>query len=110
MKTVDLALRCAIIYAALQLACAWAQTFQSPWPLVDAFELAPTANEQLFRSLGIRFSALLPILAHPADSMKARSTACSTTTAAAKATYTLSAPFRLTPWTSPWSYRKSFAQ
>lgn len=30
MKTVDLALRCAIIYAALQLACAWAQTFQSP--------------------------------------------------------------------------------
>ena len=110
MKTVDLALRYAIIYAALQLACAWAQTFQSPWPLVDAFELAPTAEEQLFRSLGIRFRALLSTLAHPTDSMKARSAACSTTTAAAKATYTLSAPFRLPPWTSPWSYRKSFAQ
>ena len=55
MSAVDLVLRYAIISVAFQLACAWVHTFQSPWPLVDAFELAPTAEEQLFKSLGIRF-------------------------------------------------------
>lgn len=29
------------------------QTFQAPWPLIDAFELADNAEEQLFQSLGI---------------------------------------------------------
>ena len=55
MSAIDLVLRYAIISVAFQLACAWVHTFQSPWPLVDAFELAPTAEEQLFKSLGIRF-------------------------------------------------------
>ena len=30
---------------------------QSPWPLVDAFELADCAEEQLFRSLGVSLSS-----------------------------------------------------
>ena len=55
MSAIDLVLRYVIISVAFQLACAWAHTFQSPWPLVDAFELAPTAEDQLFKSLGIRF-------------------------------------------------------
>ncbi len=57
MSTIDLALRYAIIALAFQLACAWAHAFQSPWPVVDAFELAPTAENQLFKSLGVRFDA-----------------------------------------------------
>lgn len=61
MSAFNLALRYLIIAVAFQLACAWVQTFQSPWPLVDAFELAPTANEQLFRSLGMHFSASIAI-------------------------------------------------
>lgn len=55
MSAIDLALRYAIISVACQLACAWAQAFHAPWPLADAFELAPTVEEQLFRSLGVRF-------------------------------------------------------
>lgn len=55
MSAIDLVLRYAIISVAFQLACAWVHTFQSPWPLVDAFELAPTVEDQLFKSLGIRF-------------------------------------------------------
>lgn len=58
MSTIDLALRYVIISVAFQLACAWVHAFQSPWPLVDAFELASTAEEQLFKSLGIRFDPL----------------------------------------------------
>jgi len=45
MSAIDLVLRYAIISVAFQLACAWVHTFQSPWPLVDAFELASTAEE-----------------------------------------------------------------
>lgn len=45
MSTIDLALRYVIISVAFQLACAWVHAFQSPWPLVDAFELASTAEE-----------------------------------------------------------------
>lgn len=55
MSAVDLVLRYAIISVAFQLACAWVHAFQSPWPLVDAFELAPTVEDQVFKSLGIRF-------------------------------------------------------
>ena len=58
MKTIDLLLRYAIVAIAFQLACAWLHTFQSPWPLVDAFQIASSAEEQLFQSLGVR----LPIL------------------------------------------------
>ncbi len=58
----DLLLRYFIISIAIHIACAWIQTFQSPWPLVDAFELAGTAEEQLFKSLGIRFASLPIIL------------------------------------------------
>lgn len=50
---VDLLLRCAIIAAAASLACAWMQAFCEPWPLVDAFVLAPTAEVQVVRSLGV---------------------------------------------------------
>ncbi len=57
MMATDLMFRYAIIAIAWQLACAWIQAFQSPWPLVDAFELAGSAEEQLLRSLGIRFDA-----------------------------------------------------
>lgn len=57
MRTADLMLRYTVIIAAWHLACAWIQTFQEPWPLVDAFELADNAEEQLFRSLGVRFDA-----------------------------------------------------
>lgn len=60
MSIIDLALRYAIISAACQLACAWAHTFHAPWPLADAFELAPTAEEQLFKSLGVRFDCSCP--------------------------------------------------
>lgn len=59
MKTLDLWLRYAIIMIAWHLACAWLQSFQSPWPLADAFELADSAEEQLFKSLGIEFSSTL---------------------------------------------------
>lgn len=45
MSAVDLVLRYAIISVAFQLACAWVHALQSPWPLVDAFELASTAEE-----------------------------------------------------------------
>ena len=55
MSAIDLVLRYVIISVAFQLACAWAHAFQSPWPLVDAFELAPTVEDQVFKSLGIRF-------------------------------------------------------
>lgn len=58
MSTIDLALRYVIISVAFQFACAWVHAFQSPWPLIDAFELASTAEEQLFKSLGIRFDPL----------------------------------------------------
>lgn len=59
MRTVDLLIRYTIIIVAWHLACAWIQTFQSPWPLVDAFELADSAEEQLFKSLGVRFDAAI---------------------------------------------------
>ena len=55
MSAIDLLIRYAIASLAFQLACAWAYTFQSPWPLVDAFQLAPSAESQLFQSLGVRF-------------------------------------------------------
>lgn len=58
MSSVDLALRYLIIVVAWHLACAWAQTFQSPYPIADAFELAGTAEEQLFKSLGISWRNL----------------------------------------------------
>lgn len=61
MSTVDLALRYAVISAACQLACAWVHTFHAPWPLVDTFELAPTVEEQLFKSLGVRFGCSCPV-------------------------------------------------
>ncbi len=50
---ISLLARYAIISTALQLACAWEQTFQLEWPLADAFELADTVEVQLFNSLGI---------------------------------------------------------
>lgn len=53
----DLLLRYLIIAIAFNLACAWIQSFQSPWPLVDAFKLANSAEEQLLQSLGISFNA-----------------------------------------------------
>lgn len=55
----DLLLRYAIINVAISLACAWAQSFNEPWPLVHAFDLADTAQEQLFQSLGVRFGGSL---------------------------------------------------
>ncbi len=58
MRAADLMLRYAIITIAWHLACAWIQAFQSPWPLLDAFELADSADEQLFKSLGVRFDAV----------------------------------------------------
>ena len=54
----DLLLRYLIIAIALQLACAWIKEFGTPWPLVDAFELAESAEDQLFKSLGISFASL----------------------------------------------------
>lgn len=58
MSSADLALRYLIIVVAWHLACAWAQTFQSPYPIADAFELAGTAEEKLFKSLGISWRGL----------------------------------------------------
>ncbi len=58
MSSADLALRYLIIVVAWHLACAWAQTFQSPYPIADAFKLAGTAEEQLFKSLGISWRGL----------------------------------------------------
>lgn len=55
----DLLLRYAIIQVAISLACVWMQTFSEPWPLVHAFDLADTAQEQLFQSLGMRFDSSL---------------------------------------------------
>lgn len=57
--SLDLLLRYLIISIAMQVACAWIQTFQSPWPLADAFELAENAEEQLFQSLGVSFRSLI---------------------------------------------------
>ena len=54
----DLLLRYLIIAIALQLACAWIKEFGMPWPLADAFELAESAEGQLFKSLGISFTSL----------------------------------------------------
>lgn len=54
----DLLLRYLIIAIALQLACAWIKEFGTPWPLTDAFELAESAEDQLFKSLGISFASL----------------------------------------------------
>lgn len=54
----DLILRLLVIHVAIQLACAWLQTFQAPWPLENAFELAGSFEEQLFQSLGISLSGL----------------------------------------------------
>lgn len=58
MSAIDLLFRYAIISIAFQLACAWMHAFQSPWPLVDACELAPSAERQLFQSMGICFDSL----------------------------------------------------
>ena len=58
MSSVDLALRYLINAVAWHLACAWIQTFQSSYPIADAFELAGTAEEQLFKSLGISWRSL----------------------------------------------------
>ena len=64
--SLDLLLRYLVIVIAAHLACAWVQTFQSPWPLVDAFELADCAEEQLFKSLGVSLlsfkASLKPLL------------------------------------------------
>lgn len=54
----DLLLRFLIIAIAVQLACAWMKEFGTPWPLADAFELAESAEDQLFKSLGISFANL----------------------------------------------------
>lgn len=54
----DLLLRYLIITIAVQLACAWIKEVGTPWPLVDAFELAESAEDQLFKSLGISFASL----------------------------------------------------
>lgn len=54
----DLLLRYCVIVVAMHLACAWVHTFQSSWPLVDAFNLAESLEEQLIRSLGIRLNSL----------------------------------------------------
>lgn len=62
MSTIDLLLRYVIISIAFQLACAWAYALQSPWPLADAFQLAPSAKSQLFQSLGICFDSLITSL------------------------------------------------
>lgn len=43
---------------AWHLACAWAQTFQSPYPIADACKLTGTAEEQLLKSLGISWRSL----------------------------------------------------
>ncbi len=81
MSSVDLALRYLIIAVAWHLACAWVQTFQSPYPIADAFELAGTAEEQLFKSLGISWRSLgaaaskvilLPVLAESSRSSGAK--------------------------------------
>lgn len=58
MKSFDLFLRYVIIFIAWELACAWIETFQSPWPLTDAFKTAPSAEEQLLQSLGISFDGI----------------------------------------------------
>lgn len=112
MSTIDLLLRYAIISLAFQLACAWVYTFQSPWPLADAFQLAPSAERQLFQSLGVRLDpattsrcrALLFLhregLAHfaqPIESKSAVTAICVAVRTIAHAAYTLSAPGRLTP-------------
>lgn len=112
MNAIDLLLRYAIISLAFQLACAWAYTFQSPWPLVDAFQLAPSAERQLFQSLGVRFDpatsgwcrALLFLhgegLVHLAQLNESKSkvpATCTIMRTIAHATYSLSAPWRLTP-------------
>lgn len=73
--SLDLLLRYLIIAIAAHLACAWMHTFQSPWPLVDAFELADCAEEQLFRSLGVslsNFKASLKPLLHFALAVRCR--------------------------------------
>lgn len=60
----DLVLRLLVIAAAFHLACAWMQTSCAPWPLVDAFDLADSFEEQLFQSLGISFSGLKEALCY----------------------------------------------
>lgn len=55
---IDLALRYLVIAITAHIACAWMQTFQSPWPLVDAFEPAGNAVDQLFQSLGFSLRGL----------------------------------------------------
>ncbi len=112
MSAIDLLLRYAIISLAVQLACAWAYAFQSPWPLADAFQLAPSAERQLFQSLGVRLDlaatsrcrALLLLhqkglgrLAQSSESKSAVTAICTAVRTIAHATYTLSAPGRLTP-------------
>ena len=118
MSAIDLLIRYAIASLAFQLACAWAYTFQSPWPLVDAFQLAPSAESQLFQSLGVRFDPAtsgrcrkllflhregLVHFAQPIESKSAVTAICAAVRTIAHATYSLSAPWRLTPWTKPWS-------
>ena len=67
----DLLLRYLIIAIALQLACAWIKEFGTPWPLVDAFELAESAEDQLFKSMGISFSSLaIPLVIIAAEMLR----------------------------------------
>lgn len=70
----DLLLKYLIILLAAHIACAWIQAFQTPWPLADAFELADTVEEQLFRSLGIRFDELIAVPAIVNDVNRVRAT------------------------------------
>lgn len=58
LMSLDLVLRHIIITIAIHLAVAWLQAFQSPWPLVDAFELADCAEDQLFKSLGFSLKSM----------------------------------------------------
>lgn len=105
MSAIDLLFRYVVISIAFQLACAWMHTFQSPWPLVDAFQLAPSVERQLFQSLGICFDSLaaslrrsgLTCAAQFIESRSAVMTICTAMRTIAHAAYSLSAPWRLTP-------------
>ena len=74
--SLDLNMRYAIIALAAQLAAAWAQAFQEPWPLPGAFKLAATAEEQLFCSLGILLPCEPPAQLLMALSLRRRGRLC----------------------------------
>ncbi len=63
LVSIDLVLRVLVIVTATQLAFAWIQSFQTPWPLENAFELAHSFEEQLFWSLGISLQGIQSAIA-----------------------------------------------